>query len=369
MAKEDAIVLQSMKILYVKDRYGVHDRRFLQAIIAQGHCPIAVQLNNHANPGVDLGVPVRCVSDDTLLTLIKCEQVDVVHAGPIPFASSLVDFLPVHLPMVVVSWGSDVLLDCALDADLKAKALIALKRANVVLVDCRAVGQTIASWLPELSASVISFPWGLDLPRFKNLPESASCAMRKSLGWQNNDVFVSTRSWEANYGIQSLIEAFALVVRAAPKARLLLVGDGSLRPEIMGMISSLGLVDFIYAPGRVDEHELPIMYGAADVYISSSFCDGSSISLLEAMANGKPVVAHQEFGNLDWVFPDKNGWLTDCRDPVVFASTILLALDTRGHWQSMGQLGRQLVFDKADWGRNSLHLSRAYEQAFLGARA
>lgn len=368
MAKEDAIVLQSMKILYVKDRYGVHDRRFLQAIIAQGHCPIAVQLNSHANSGVDLGVPVSCVSDDTLLMLIEREQVDVVHAGPMPFVSSLVDFLPVDLPLVVVSWGSDILLDCARNAGLKARALVALKRANVVLVDCRAVGQAIASWLPELSASVISFPWGLDLPRFKNRPESASCAMRESLGWQSNDVFVSTRSWEANYGIQSLIEAFALVVQAAPKARLLLVGDGSLRPEIMGMISSLGLVDFIHAPGRVDEHELPVMYGAADVYISSSFCDGSSISLLEAMANARPVVAHQEFGNLDWVFPDENGWLTDCRDPVMFARTILLALDSRERWQSMGQSGRQLVFDKADWGRNSLLLSKAYEQALQGAR-
>lgn len=358
-----------MKVLYVKDRYGVHDRRFLQAIIAQGHRPIAVQLNSHANPGMDMGVPVLCVSGESLPALMEREQVDVVHAGPVPFAASLIDILPADLPLVVVSWGSDILLECHLNSDLKAKALVALKRANVVLVDCQAVGKTIASWLPELSASVISFPWGLDLPRFKNLPGSASCAMRKSLGWENNDVFVSTRSWEDNYGIQSLIEAFALVVQKAPMARLLLVGDGSLRPEIMSMISSLGLPEYIHAPGRVDEHELPVMYGAADVYVSSSFCDGSSISLLEAMANGKPVIVHHEFGNLDWVLPDETGWLADCRDPAMFASTIVLALNSRERWQSMGRLGRQLVFDKADWGQNSLLLSAAYEQALQGGKA
>lgn len=352
-----------MKILYVKDRYGVHDRRFLQAIISQGHRPIAVQLNSHATQSIDLGVPVSCVSEANLLELIRREKVDVVHAGPVPFASSLVDILPVGLPLVVVSWGSDILFDCTQNPDLKTQALAALQRASVVLVDCRAVGQAIASWLPKLSASVISFPWGLDLPRFEALPVSASREMRKSLGWQNNDVFVSTRSWEENYGIQSLIKAFALVVRKAPMARLLLVGDGSLRPEIMGMISSLGLVDHIHAPGRVDEHELPVMYGAADVYVSSSFCDGSSISLLEAMANGKPVIAHHEFGNLDWVLPDENGWLVDCRDPAKFAEAILVALKSRPRWQGMGLLGRKLVFDKADWARNSLLLSKAYQLA------
>lgn len=355
-----------MKILYVKDRYGVHDRRFFQAIIAQGHHPIAVQLNSHETPSIDLGVPVSCVSDASLLELIRREKVDVVHAGPVPFASSVANILPVGLPLVVVSWGSDILLDCALSADLKAKALVALERASVVLVDCKAVERTIASWLPELPAAVISFPWGLDSPRFEELPVSASCEMRKSLGWQSNDVFVSTRSWEANYGIQSLIEAFALVVQKAPMARLLLVGDGSLRPEILDMITSLGLVDHIHAPGRVDENELPVMYGAADVYISSSFCDGSSISLLEAMASGKPVIAHNEFGNLDWVLPEENGWLVNCRDPAKFAEAILVALKFRTRWQSMGQLGRELVFDKADWGRNSLLLSKAYQQALQG---
>jgi phosphatidylinositol alpha-1,6-mannosyltransferase len=179
---------------------------------------------------------------------------------------------------------------------------------------------------------------------------------------------ISTRSWEADYGIQSLIEAFARVVPKAPKARLLLVGDGSLRPEIMDMISSLGLLDHVHAPGRVDEHELPVMYGAADIYVSSSFCDGSSISLLEAMANQKPVIAHHEYGNLDWVRPDENGWIVDCRDPEKFADAILVSLDSRSRWRSMGVNGRKLVFEKADWGRNSLLLGEAYRVATQGVR-
>lgn len=356
-----------MNVLYVKDRYTVHDRRFIEAIVAQGHVPVAVQLNNAETPGVAPGVPVRRVSTEILPELIKQERIGVVHAGPVTFSSSFVTILPPDLPLVVVSWGSDILLDCAQDPHLKAPAIVALERANVVLVDCKAVARTIASWLPELTAKVISFPWGLDLPRFEVLPLAASSEMRKSLGWQSNDVLVSTRSWEANYGIQSLIEAFALVVQKAPMARLLLVGDGSLRPEIMSMIASLGLLEHIHAPGRGDEHELPVMYGAADVYVSSSFCDGSSISLLEAMASGKPVIAHHEFGNLDWVLPDENGWLVDCRDPEKFADAILVALKARIRWQSMGLLGRKLVFNKADWARNSLLLSKAYQLALEGA--
>ena len=358
-----------MKILYVKDRYGVHDRRFLQAIMAQGHCPVAVQLGSDSKPSVDPGVFVRRLKGEDLPDLARNEDVDVVHIGPVPFASSVADQLPEGLPWVVVSWGSDILLDCAQSPALKTKALVALRRAKVMLVDCRAVAETISSWLPDFRANVISFPWGLDLPRFAALPSEASGALRTSLGWDECDVFVSTRSWEENYGIQSLVEAFALLVRKAPRARLLLVGDGSLRQDIRNMIASRGLDDFIHTPGRIDELELPVMYGAADVYISSSFCDGASISLLEAMANGMPVIAHREFGNLDWVKHEENGWLVDCRDPLSLADTMMAALAGRNRWQSMGQRGRALVFEKADWASNSLLLSKAYQLALGGAEA
>lgn len=358
-----------MKILYVKDRYGVHDCRFLQAIMAQGHCPVAVQLGSESMPSVDPGVSVRCLKGEDLAELARYENVDVVHIGPVPFASSVEGHLPEGLPWVVVSWGSDILLDCAQSPELKTKALVALKRAKVVLVDCQAVAETISSWLPDLMVKVISFPWGLDLPRFATLPLAPARALRKSLGWDECDVFVSTRSWEENYGIQSLVEAFALLVRNAPSARLLLVGDGSLRHDIRNMIASRGLDAFIHTPGRIDELELPILYGAADVYVSSSYCDGSSISLLEAMANGRPVIAHREFGNLDWVKHQENGWLVDCRDPLSLADTMMAALAGRNRWQSMGQRGRALVFEKADWASNSLLLSKAYQLALGGAEA
>jgi glycosyltransferase involved in cell wall biosynthesis len=353
----------SMKILYVKDRYTVHDRRFVEAIVAQGHVPIAVQADGDETVGTYPGVPVRRISVEDLPAIVAREGIEVVHAGPVPFAARIAKNLPLKLPLVVVCWGSDILLDCAQDIHLRAQAVTALERASVVLVDCQAVAQTIATWLPDLSAAVISFPWGLDLPRFEVLPTAVSHEMRKSLGWLNNDVFVSTRSWENNYGIQSLVAAFALVVKRVPTARLLLVGDGSLRPEIMGMVASLGLLDHIRTPGRVDEHELPVMVGAADVYVSSSYCDGTSISLLEAMVSGKPVIGHNEFGNLDWVLPDENGWLVDCHDPAKLADSILVSLEARNRWPSMGLLGRKRVFERADWGRNSLRLSEAYHQA------
>lgn len=358
-----------MKILYVKDRYTVHDRRFIEAIGAQGHVPLAVQVDGDAAIGIPPGVPVQRISVEDLREIVRREGVDVVQAGPVPFSSRIAANLPLDLPLVVVCWGSDILLDCAQDLHLRAQAVVALERADVVLADCHVVAQTIASWLPDLPATVISFPWGLDLRRFEVLPTAASSEIRRSLGWQNNDVLVSTRSWEPNYGIQSLVAAFALVVERAPMARLLLVGDGSLRSEIMSMVSSLGLSDHIHAPGRVDEHELPVMYGAADIYVSSSVCDGTSISLLEAMVSGKPAIGHHEFGNLDWILPDENGWLADCHDPAKLADTILVSLEARYRWPSMGLLGRKRVFERADWARNSLRLGEAYQQALKRTRS
>lgn len=353
-----------MRVLYVRDAITAHDRRFLKAIIDQGHQPIVVLLGEGRVPDAptDLGVTVSA-APAALGSIAADYEVDVAHAGPVPTVAAVAtEHLPRRMPFVAVSWGCDVLRDCD-DEEVRRRALLSLDRASVVLVDCEAVQSKIREWRPKFETPFVSFPWGVDLARYSGKSGSASAALRDTLGWTANIVLISTRSWESIYGIDVLLAAFARVVAANDSARLLLIGDGSLRQTIMRQIDVLGLRDRIHAPGRVPENDLPRWYAAADIYVSSSPCDGTSVSLLEAMASCLPAVVHGELGNTEWIAPDENGWLADCRDPRSLAGALQTAIEKRAKWAAMGRANRQRVVTDADWQNNSMRLTGAYQLA------
>ena len=84
----------------------------------------------------------------------------------------------------------------------------------------------------------------------------------------------------------------------------------------MYLIHQLGLASFIHAPGRVNNDLLPQYLCLANLYLSSALSDGTSVSLLEAMACGLPVVVTKGYGNLEWVTPQQNGWLVEAGSPL-----------------------------------------------------
>lgn len=117
-------------------------------------------------------------------------------------------------------------------------------------------------------------------------------------------------------------------------------------------------------PGLVGFNDLPRYYRSADLYISASHSDGSSISLLEAMACGCPVVVSDIPGNCEWVQPGVNGWLFADGDADALAEAILHALDQRDRLPEMGIQARRIAEQRADWRKNFPNLFRAIEIAF-----
>ncbi|HVK53614.1 MAG TPA: glycosyltransferase [Burkholderiales bacterium] len=353
-----------MQVLYATSGWTPHDRRFLRALVAQRH---SVWYSSQETLDVELpdGVkrwPLPQAETQGWGAAIGDIGIEVVHAGPIPtVAARLAQH--VDAPFVVMSWGSDVLVDAAQSDDWRAKALSAITKANAVIGDCMAIKSQIQEWLPALDCAYINFPWGIDLDRFARLPTTESRALRTRLGWGANLVLISTRSWEPNYGIDVLLKSFAEVVARDPRVRLILASDGTLRDSVRKLIVTLGISDVVHCPGRLDEEALPQWYGAADLYVSASRSDGSSVSLLEAMACALPVVVHDKYGNLEWVDHGKNGWLGDCTDASALSSVLLTAIANKASWLEMGRLGREYVWERADWSVNSKKITTAYECA------
>lgn len=125
----------------------------------------------------------------------------------------------------------------------------------------------------------------------------------------------------------TLLEAFAMARRSRP-ARLVLLGDGVLRPDLEEQVSRLGIGDDVSLPGFV-ANPYPSM-AAADVFVLSSRWEGSPGVLIEAMSCGTPVIATDCPSGPRQILDDgRYGRLVRPSDPAALADALVDALD--GH--------------------------------------
>ena len=107
--------LFKMRVLYVRDAITAHDRRFLKAIIEQGHQPIVALIGEERVPeaSTDLGAITLSAARTALGSIAAEYETDLAHVGPVPTVAAVAaEHLPRRMPFVVVSWGCDVLRDC-----------------------------------------------------------------------------------------------------------------------------------------------------------------------------------------------------------------------------------------------------------------
>jgi L-malate glycosyltransferase len=212
---------------------------------------------------------------------------------------------------------------------------------------------------------IVQIPWGVDLKAFISNP--APNDIRSKLGWKDAYVALSTRSWEPIYGIEVILGAFEKAHSRERGMRLILLGSGSLSAQIEDFIKRHGLTDAVYIPGTIVPEAIPDFYKAADVYISCTHSDGTSVSLLEAMASGLPVIVTDIPANREWVQHGVNGWLAADGDAEEFGRTLLLAASlTPQDRHRMASQNRRVVEERADWGVNFARVLAAYRYLEAG---
>jgi len=106
----------------------------------------------------------------------------------------------------------------------------------------------------------------------------------------------------------------------------------------------------------------PRWYRMADLYISPSHVDGSSVSLMEALACGLPALVSDIPANQEWVAEGVNGWLFPDGDAEALAAGILAAAAERKKLPRIGRAARRSAEQRADWKKNFAKLLEAYEQ-------
>jgi L-malate glycosyltransferase len=123
-----------------------------------------------------------------------------------------------------------------------------------------------------------------------------------------------------------------------------------------------GVTERVFFPGQVTRRDLPDYYRAADLYVSASHTDGTSVSLLEALSCGCPVLVSDIPGNREWVSPAV-GWTFQTGDVPALAHGLADAVRERTRSPEMRLAARSLAESRADWKKNFLRLLDAYRMA------
>lgn len=320
---------------YVTRGWGVHDERWTAALRSSGFTVTDLSLERD---GISIDDVRHRVMDST----------DPVLAGPLAITYGLIG---VDAPLFGLSWGFDLV-----EAHERNDELSWMTDLAGLIVDS---GNTrdIARQAGVDQARIHTIPWGVDLKVFT--PEGPRTDLA-ALGVPLDRVVVlSLRAHEHIYRVGDIITGFAQASADFPDAHLVVGNEGSLRPELEQLTESLGLESKVTFIGSRPEQELPELLRAADVYITASEVDGSSVTLLQAMACETPVLASSTPGNREWIEPGVTGNLFQVGDPMDLSSALATMLATMGSqtMEAMCNETRQRVQQFADWDRNSAQLA------------
>ena len=244
-----------------------------------------------------------------------------------------------------------------------------LRRATRVIATSwdYARASRIRELLVEREDAVDVLPNGVDAVRFHPSVDGAACRARSGLSPMDRVItFVGGLDRAHHFkGVPVLLDALARL--PDPDIKLLIVGDGDLRPGFRRRAAELGLADRVTFCGRVSDDDLPGHYAAGDVSVlpSTTMGEAFGIVLLEAMATGRPVVASRLPGVRTVAVDGMTGLLAEPGTADDLASKLRTLLDDPPLRARMGEAGRWLVEQQYAWPR----IGERLEQLYVGVLA
>ena len=209
-------------------------------------------------------------------------------------------------------------------------------------------------------------PNAVDTARFRPLP-GARADLRRQLGLGDEFVWLAVGRFEEAKDYATMIAAFARLIAQRPASRLLLVGKGSLQPDVEARVRAAGLESSVRFLGV--RRDVPDLMSAADGYLLSSAWEGMPVVLLEAAAVGLPIVATRVGGVPEVVEDGATGYLAPPGDAEALRRAMerveAMAPEER---VAMGRRGRSLVEERYGTTHVMERWNRIYSELAVGAR-
>lgn len=352
------------RVLILSDSSSDHTKRWVKATAERGHEVALFSLNDmdadyyHKLDGVTLyahnifGTLKDQKTNGTVEKLnylkpyralkrcIREFKPDIVHAH---YATSygLLGVLSGFHPLVISLWGSDAYLFPKVSWLHRKLLEFNLSKADRILSTSHCMAREVSKYTNK---KILVTPFGVDEEKF--VPAN---------GKENKKEFVigTVKTLSAIYGIDTLIDAFAMVVRENPalKIRLVIAGNGVERNNLEKQAYNLGLADKVTFLGRIPNEDVAVLLSNLDVYVALSRSDSESfgVAAVEAMSCGVPVVVAAADGFKEVVPDGVAGYIVPKNDARTAADRISYLLNNMSVAQEMGKAGRKHVLDNYTW--------------------
>jgi glycosyltransferase involved in cell wall biosynthesis len=190
------------------------------------------------------------------------------------------------------------------------------------------------------SDKVAVIPNGVEVERFH--PQRDGARVRAELGLDRNVPvagIVAALRPEKNHEL--FLRAAAHVRARVPAARFLIIGDGPLRPGLEQLATELKIENAVHFLGT--RADIPELLSALDVFVLTSKIEANPVSILEAMASGKPVIAPRVGSISESVSDGETGYLTEPNDERQVAARLVELFGDARQARHLGEAGRQAV--------------------------
>jgi len=350
-----------VRMLFFADASSVHTRRWVAAVAERGAQVVLISRQRGEVPGAQQVITIAPGDDKAtwfkalpevrrvVRDLARTFKPDLVHGHYVTSYGLWAAACGLNVPKVMTAWGSDILVTPKQSRLMRWVVGWSLRRADLITADSLDMVEEIASYDP--SASVQQILWGADTDKF--VPGHPATDFE----------VISLRSWEPNYNIDLIIEAFARFVSMRPHSHALLhlLGGGSMESILQERVASLRLLQQVRFHGRVGDQAMVDAIGRCRASVSVPTSDATSVSVLESMACGLPVIASDLPANRQWI-DHRGGIIVPVRDIDALTNAFVTIHDQPAQAQAQGAFNRARVVKEGSRLGQMDRMWQLYEQ-------
>jgi PEP-CTERM/exosortase A-associated glycosyltransferase len=241
----------------------------------------------------------------------------------------------------------------------------AFRRADAVTTICEGLrSEIVARGIPQDKVTVI--PNAVDIERFTHGIEPDE-RLKQNLGLAGSVVLGFIGSFYAYEGLALLLEALPRILAVDPRVRILLVGGGPQEANLKHFAATHGIGDKVVFAGRVPHNDVQRYYDLVDVLVYPRLSMRltelvTPLKPLEAMAQGRMLVASDVGGHRELIKDGRTGVLFKAGDAGALAAKVLALLTDQPRWPRMRMAARNFVESERTWAASVGRYDQVYQR-------
>lgn len=311
--------MKAKQVLYLGERNEIHDRRFVETLKQ-----ISV-------------VTTSFVHEAGNNSEFSFDGYDFIVAAPLTDSISKIPN-NISSPVIGISLAYDLNLSSNVDT-LKRN----IQKCSLIICDCEYIRRKICVEYDFPIERTLVIPFGCDLDVFK----------WNGIRDYRKPRFLITRNWSKLHSNNLILEALKKLHESKVDFTAVFLGEGPELENAKKTIANSSLESKIEFRGNASPVDISLIMKLSNIYISASSSDGSSVSLMEAMANGMVCLTSDFPSNLEWIIENKTGFLFRNGSSENLAQVLSEILaKTNEELTIVGRMGREIAESKADWNKN-----------------